>query len=86
MSRFRTDSGERLQWRVLVQTAGRLDPSKASLPLAWHLVHCAEPMLASSHCAVGQQLLAGDADPDGHCLLNGVCPRCADQDTASPAR
>ena len=33
----------RLRWRVVVRTDGKLDPSRATRPLAWHLVTCAEP-------------------------------------------
>jgi hypothetical protein len=25
---------------------------------------------------VGRQLIIDTQDPDGHCLLDGVCPRC----------
>ena len=34
----------RLRWRVVVRTGGKdkLDPSRPSRPLAWHLVSCTE--------------------------------------------
>jgi hypothetical protein len=47
------------------------------LPLAWHLVQCTDPLLAEAHCAIGNQLMTDTFDPDGHCLTEGVCPRCA---------
>ena len=68
-------SKQRLRWRVLVRTAG-LDPSRPSRPLSWHLVTCANAELAASHCEEGRRLLLTGDDPDGHCLLDGVCPRC----------
>jgi hypothetical protein len=69
----------RLRWRVLVRTgaSGKLDPSRPSRPLSWHLVTCADTALAAAHCAEGQQLLLTNDDPSGHCLLDGVCPRCS---------
>jgi hypothetical protein len=60
-----------------VQTAGTLDPSRASRALAWHLVECVDPAQDSAHCPQGQLLLATGGDPDGHCLLDGACVRCA---------
>ena len=45
--------------------------------MAWHLVECADPVLAAAHCSEGNLLLAAGADPDGHCLVDGACPRCA---------
>src|SRR5688572_23927232 len=68
----------RLRWRVVVRTEGKLDPSRSSRPLAWHLVTCADLDLADAHCAQGQVLLTASGDPEGHCLLEGVCPRCAE--------
>jgi hypothetical protein len=76
MSRFREVAGTRLQWRVLVRTAGRADSSGTAAPLAWHLVPCTDPLLATAHCAEGQRLLSQASDPDGHCLIEGECPRC----------
>jgi hypothetical protein len=69
----------RLRWRVLVRTgaSGKLDPSRPSRPLSWHLVTCADTALAAAHCAEGQQLLLTNDDPSGHCLLDGTCPRCS---------
>src|SRR6266581_9196000 len=71
----------RLRWRVVVRTGGKdkLDPSRPSRPLAWHLVSCTENELPEAHCAEGRRLLATGDDPDGHCLLDGVCPRCDSQ-------
>jgi hypothetical protein len=68
----------RLRWRVVVRTgaSGKLDPSRPSRPLSWHLVTCADSGLAAAHCEEGRQLLLTNDDPSGHCLLDGVCPRC----------
>src|SRR6266702_8120000 len=70
-------SAARLRRRVLVRTTGRLDAASPNSPLAWHLADCRDPRLPEAHCAEGRRLLAADADPDGHCLIRGVCPRCA---------
>jgi hypothetical protein len=68
----------------VVRTEGRLDPSRPSRPLAWHLVTCLDPTRADAHCSHGRQLLeVGAADPDGHCLLDDACPRCATQPAAA---
>ena len=74
-----TAAAVRLRWRVVVRTEGKLDPSRPSRPLAWHLVTCRELELADSHCEEGRRLLATAGDPEGHCLLDGICPRCAPQ-------
>jgi hypothetical protein len=66
----------RLLWRVVVGTAG-LDPSRPSRPLSWHLATCTNPVSDEAHCAEGQRMIATMADADGHCLLDGQCPRCA---------
>jgi hypothetical protein len=68
----------RLRWRVFVRTGGqgKLDPSRPARPLAWHLVSCIDNELLEAHCPEGQRLIASGDDPDGHCLLDGVCPRC----------
>ena len=71
----------RLLWRVVVRTGGqgKMDPSRPSRPLAWHLASCTDSELPAAHCPEGQRLLASGDDPDGHCLLDGVCPRCESQ-------
>jgi hypothetical protein len=69
----------RLRWRVVVRTQGTLDPSRPSRPLAWHLVTCSDSERPELHCAEGRRRLAAGDDPDGHCLLNGGCPRCESQ-------
>jgi len=70
--------GLRLRWRVLVRTDGRLDPSRPSRPLAWHLTTCVDVTARDAHCPEGQRLLDEGADPDGHCMLEDVCPRCVE--------
>jgi hypothetical protein len=71
----------RLRWRVVVRTGekGKIDPSKPSRPLAWHLATCANTELPEAHCPEGRRLIEIGDDPDGHCLLDGVCPRCEAQ-------
>ena len=53
-----------------------MDPSRPSRPLAWHLASCTDSELPEAHCPEGRRLIATGDDPDGHCLLDGVCPRC----------
>ncbi|MDQ6672632.1 MAG: hypothetical protein M3069_18145 [Chloroflexota bacterium] len=67
----------RLRWRVVVRTGdkGKIDPSRPSRPLAWHLVSCTDNELLAAHCPEGRRLIDSGDDPDGHCLLDGVCPR-----------
>jgi hypothetical protein len=79
MARFRSKPGERLRWRVIVQTQGRLDPSRGIRPMAWHLMECSDPTLPEGHCSIGRRLIADGADPDGHCQIDGICPRCDGQ-------
>jgi hypothetical protein len=79
-------SGTRLRWRVVVRTEGRLDPSRPSRPLAWHLATCSDPMVADAHCGEGRRLLAvGASDPEGHCLLDGECPKCTAESASAVA-
>lgn len=77
MSRFQARTGARLRWRAHVRTTGALESSRVSHALSWHLVECADPIQLESHCPVGVDLLSTGADPDGHCLVDGTCPRCA---------
>jgi hypothetical protein len=72
----RTAAVGRLRWRVVVRTEGHLDPSRATRPLAWHLIGCPAPAQADAHCLEGRRLLLAGGDPEGHCLLEGTCPRC----------
>jgi hypothetical protein len=75
----------RLHWRAVVHAGERLDASRGQQPLAWHLVECAKPAAVESHCEAGQRLMESDGNPDGHCLVDGECPRCAQASTpASP--
>ena len=76
MSRFQARTGERLHWRAHVRTTGVLETSRTSHGLSWHLVECADPTQLDSHCPVGVDKLSTGADPDGHCLVDGACPRC----------
>jgi hypothetical protein len=77
MSRFQTTAGERLQWRVIVRPQSAKDPLKSVSPLSWHLSHCQAPRDADAHCVDGRLRLELSGDPDGHCLLDESCPRCA---------
>jgi len=39
-------------------------------------MECSDPAQLERHSANGRRLLADWADPDGHCLIDGACPRC----------
>jgi hypothetical protein len=77
--------GGRLRWRVVVRTNGHLDPSRATPPLAWHLVGCGDPARTEAHCLEGRRLLTAGGDPEGHCLVQGVCARCGSAPAHAPA-
>ena len=77
MSRFQSRTGQRLHWRAIVSTNNVLDPTRSARALAWHLVECADPADGGSHCPTGQDLLRAGTNPEGHCLVDGACPRCA---------
>jgi hypothetical protein len=78
----------RLRWRVVIHAGEKLDASRGQQPLAWHLAECADPPSAEAHCDIGRRLIATDGNPDGHCLIGGVCPRCeqADEEAAAPPK
>lgn len=77
MSLFQARAGERLHWRALVRTNGALESSRATHGLSWHMVECADPTQLEAHCPLGVEMLSAGADPDGHCLVDGACPRCS---------
>ena len=79
-AQVQTPSSERLRWRAIVHASHKLDTSGGPR-LAWHLASCAEPGALESHCEVGRLLMAGDGNPDGHCMVEGVCPRCPTSST-----
>jgi hypothetical protein len=84
VSRFQARGGDRLYWRVIVQSPGTHEGSRGARPMAWHLVHCADPASEDAHCLEGRVLLAARGDPDGHCLVHDVCPRCAMSSAPKP--
>ena len=65
------DGDKRLPWRAVVHMRDR-----DTLTTTWHMAGCADPLAAAAHCPEGQKLLEKLADPDGHCLIEGICPRC----------
>lgn len=65
----------RLYWRAVVNGNRRPGDGQIDGGVAWHLAGCAAPASAASHCPEGQLLLSSTRDPDGHCLIDGVCPR-----------
>src|SRR5437867_6089826 len=62
----------RLRWRAVVHVHDR-----DTIHTTWHLGDCTAPLNAANHCPEGQRLLGTVGDPEGHCLINGVCGRCA---------
>lgn len=69
----------RLRWRAVIHAGQKLDPARGQPPVAWHLADCDEPARPEAHCDLGRHLIASDGNPDGHCLVNGVCPRCPEE-------
>ena len=84
MSRFKPRGGARLYWRVVVQSPGTHDGTRGARPMAWHLVDCSDPANEAAHCLEGRVLLTAGGDPDGHCLVHDVCPRCAMASASNP--
>jgi hypothetical protein len=68
----------RLRWRAVIHPGDKLDPARGVQAVAWHLADCDDPSRSEAHCDVGRHLLASDGNPDGHCHVAGVCPRCPD--------
>jgi hypothetical protein len=66
----------RLRWRVVIHAGEKIDPSRGQQSLAWHLAECGDPSSSEAHCDIGRRLIATDGNPDGHCLIGGICPRC----------
>jgi hypothetical protein len=66
----------RFRWRAVIHAGQKLDPARGLQPVAWHLAECDDPPRTKAHCDIGRHLIATDGNPDGHCFVNGVCPRC----------
>jgi hypothetical protein len=84
VSRFQPRGGDRLYWRVIVQSPGTHAGARDARPMAWHLVDCSDPANEEAHCLEGRVLIAAGGDPDGHCLVHDACPRCAMSNTPKP--
>lgn len=63
---------KRVIWRVIVHLVDR-----DTVQTTWHLAACHAPFEAAAHCPHGRHLLETVGDPDGHCLIDGQCARCA---------
>ena len=68
-------AAQRLRWRATVHPASATSADRTAGRMTWHLSQCLGGV--EDHCPQGRAALEGGADPDGHCLLDGVCPRCA---------
>jgi hypothetical protein len=62
---------KRLPWRAVVHV------DRDTVQTTWHLAACHAPFEPAAHCPHGQHLLETVGDPDGHCLIDGQCGRCA---------
>ena len=67
----------RLRWRAVIHAGQKVDPARGQQPVAWHLADCDDPGRSEAHCDIGRRLMATDSNPDGHCRVAGVCPRCS---------
>jgi hypothetical protein len=66
----------RVRWRVTVRpAAATAHADRTAGRMAWHLADCTGGL--EGHCPEGQRQLAAGGDPDGHCLVDGTCGRCA---------
>ena len=70
-------AASRLYWRAVVNGNRKSGDGRIDAGVAWHLADCPAPSSAESHCPEGQILLGTQGNPDGHCLIDGVCQRCA---------
>jgi len=71
-------SPRRFRWRAVIRSGAKLDPSAGHPSVAWHLAECRAPADLEAHCETGRRLIDIDGNPDGHCLLEGECPRCTE--------
>jgi hypothetical protein len=69
-------AGPRLRWRVVVNSTPRKGVQGSMGHLAWHMADCGAPSEAEAHCPTGQEAIIATGNPEGHCLAEGVCPRC----------
>ena len=77
VSRFQASNEQRLYWRVFVHTEGTIDGSRSTRAPSWHLVACSDPKNPDAHCEQGRAFLQINGDPEGHCVADGECRRCA---------
>ena len=70
------EARQRLRWRAVIHAGPKFDPARGQQPVAWHLAECDHPARPEAHCDIGRHLIAIDGNPDGHCQVAGVCPRC----------
>ena len=68
----------KLSWRAVVHAR-----DKEAIRTTWHLTTCSSPLDPLAHCPQGQELMKGQQDPDGHCLVDGHCGRCDEAASAS---
>src|SRR5262245_19540928 len=71
-------SPRRFRWRAVIRSGAKLDPSAGHPSVAWHLAECTTPADLEAHCETGRRLIEVDGNPDGHCQLQGECPRCTE--------
>jgi hypothetical protein len=48
-------------------------------------VECTDPERPEAHCEVGRLLMGTAGNPDGHCQIDGACPRCTGSNSAAAA-
>jgi hypothetical protein len=65
-------------WRAVVHSG-----ADGLVQTSWHLASCRSPFDPEAHCDAGRHGLETAGDPDGHCLADGACARCADSATTS---
>ena len=71
-----TSVAKRVLWRAVVRTGGQVSASRERDRVEWHLASCGAPHSEGSHCLQGRHLIEAIGQPDGHCIVDGVCGLC----------
>jgi hypothetical protein len=77
---------ERMYWRAVVRTGSQFAASRQGDRLEWHLAKCAAHESEGAHCSEGHSELARVGQPNGHCLVDGRCGLCGEEEQHAPRR
>lgn len=68
----------RLYWRAVVRTGGLFGAAREHDRTEWHLAGCPAPNEPGQHCSEGLRRILERGQPDGHCVVDGVCGLCGE--------